>query len=415
MAEDSEYIPRGIEPFAVEAAESARITAIVGPRQAGKSTLLRRLVAELGLTAVTFDDDAVRSAAERDPYGFLQTLGPGVAIDELQRVPAMMLALKRVVDEDPRPGSYVVTGSADLRTLPGIADALPGRVDYLRLDPLAEAEFARSAGCVVDRLFAGPLVASGFAVGRPAYAEALLGGGFPEARRRSARARIRYFDGYVTSLLERDVRDVEGALSAARISDLLHLVAARSGEIFEPYAFGRELEMDGKTARAYAAALERLFILRSLPAWSTNLGARVTGRPKTHLADTGLLAFLLGADADAFLRDRSGQLAGRLLESFVVNEVLRQATWAARPVRASHYRDSRGREVDLVLERGTSVVGIEVKAATTVDRGDARHLAYLRDRLGDRFVHGFVVYTGSVALPLGDRLQAIPAAALWRD
>lgn len=399
-----------------EALESARVTALLGARQAGKTTLVRQLATRRGMAYVTLDDDAAREAALADPGGFARALGAPAAIDEIQRAPALLLAIKRVVDTEPRPGRFLVTGSANLQTLPAVADALPGRVDYLRLDPLSEREIALGSGSIVDRLFAPEMLGGGtFPGGREALVNALVGGGFPEARVRTPRARSRFFDGYVTSLVERDVEDVASLRSSGRLGDVLRLAAARSGGLGEPYALGRELGIDGKTARAHLDALERLFVVARLPAWSTNLGARVTRSPLLHVADTGLLAHLLGADAEAVLSDLTGELAGRLVEALAVSEILRQSRWATTAVRASYYRDQQQREIDLLLEAGMRVVAVEIKASQGVTRKDARHLAHVRDRLGGRFVAGYVFYTGEVVVPLGDRLSARPVTSLWLD
>jgi hypothetical protein len=410
----TELIPRLLAPIVRETMDSARVTAIVGPRQAGKTTLVRQMAAERQLTYVTLDDDTARAAAQADPYGFALALGRPAAIDELQRVPDLMLALKRVVDDDPVPGSFLVTGSSNLQTLPRIADALPGRVDYLRLDPLAEAELHGGCGSIVDRLFDPSWSSTGAtAAGRASYIEAVVGGGLPEARLRSPGARRRFFDGYVTSLIERDVPDAANLRTTDRLGDTLRIVASRSGALAEPYSLGRDLGLDGKTVRSHLDALERLFAIRLVPAWSTNLGARITRTPRAFLADAGLHAHLLGADADAVLSDLTGVLAGQLFEPLVVNEILRQASWADTPVRASFYRDDRQREIDLVLEAGRRVVAVEIKASTTTSARDARHLRFLRDRLDDRFVRGVVVYSGSAGVPLGDRLSALPVGSLW--
>jgi predicted AAA+ superfamily ATPase len=414
LADNPTFIPRLLAPLIRETMEYARITAIVGPRQSGKTTLMRRIVAERQMTYTTLDDDTARRSAQEDPYGFVLALGRPAAIDEVQRVPELMLALKRFVDDDTRSGSFLVTGSANLQTLPRIADALPGRVDYLRLDPLAEAEITGVSGSVVDRLFDPAWwPATAPAAGRETYVDAVIGGGFPEARLRPTRPRQRFFEGYITSLIERDIAAAAHLRTNDRVGNTFRLVAARSGSSAEPYALGRELGLDGKTASAHLHALERLFAIRLLPAWSTNLGARITRAPRAYMADSGLHAHAIGADRDAFLHDLTGAVTGRLVETLVLNEVLRQASWAETPIRASFYRDARQREVDLVLESGRRVVGIEIKASTTANARDARHLGFLRDRLGERFVRGVVIYSGGSAVPIGERLLALPIGTLW--
>ncbi|MFN8223379.1 MAG: ATP-binding protein [Gaiellales bacterium] len=407
-------VERLLEPVVLEAMDSARVTAIVGPRQAGKTTLVRSVAAKRGLGYVTLDDDTVRRAAADDPPGFVSLLAPPIAIDEVQRVPELMLALKRVVDDRPDPGSFLITGSSNLQTSSRIADALPGRVDYLELGPFSERELERGSGSVVDRLFAEEWAPVSVAeLGRTAIADRVVIGGFPEARLRPERARARFFDGYVRSMVEREAADASSLRTLDRLGDTFRLVVSRSGASAEPYVLGSELGLDGRTAASHVQVLEQLFAIRSLPAWSTNLGARVTRAHRLYVADSGLHAAMLGVDRDAFVRDLDGRLAGPLTETFVVNEILRQAAWAETPTRASYYRDNRQREIDMILEAGRRVVAIEIKSAASASAMDARHLAFLRDRIGDRFVRGFVLYTGEATVALGDRLVAAPIGSLW--
>jgi predicted AAA+ superfamily ATPase len=334
-------------------------------------------------------------------------------IDEIQRAPELLLAIKSRLDIDPTPGQFLLTGSANLRRIPRVADALPGRVDYLTLWPFTQGEIAGSRDGLLDHLLRGEVPnISGAPVGREAYAERLLAGGFPEAIRRAPTARRRFFDSYVGAIVERDLADVARVQDPSAMATLLRLIAARSGALARYDKLGRETGIDGKTAKAHVAALERLFLIRIRPPWHVNLGQRQVKAPKLYVADPGLLAALVGAD-ERRVRDDGG-FAGALLETFVATEIERQASWSQEPVTLWHYREGE-REVDVLIERGSGeLVGVEVKASGTVRAQDFRGLAHLREKLGSRLMAGVVLYAGERTLPFGDRLWALPLAALWQ-
>lgn len=407
------YIERGLVDTVLEAMTSARVVALLGPRQAGKSTLARRLAAgPLPAEYLTLDDEPVRSLASGDPAGFVSGLGRRTVIDEVQRAPEVLLAIKSRVDRDGTPGQFLLTGSANLRRIPTVSDALPGRVDYLALWPFTQGEIAGRPEDFLARMLAGDVPrVSGVSVGRQAHAETLLAGGFPEARLRSGAARTRFFTSYVASIVGRDVADTSRVHDPGSVGTLLRLVAARSGSLARYDALGRDAGVDGKTAKAYVDVLERLFLIRVRQPWHVNLGQRQVKAPKLYVADPGLLAAMLGADVRRLRADDG--LAGALFETFVATELERQAAWSVEPLTFWHYRDGQ-REVDVVIERPSGeVVAIEVKAGATVRARDFRGLVYLRDRLGPRLVTGAVVYAGEQTLPFGERLWALPLAALW--
>lgn len=392
----------------------ARAVALLGPRQSGKSTLARVLAAgRLPADYLTLDDDTIRSLASGDPQGFVAGLGPRTVIDEIQRAPELLLAIKSRLDIDPTPGQFLLTGSANLRRIPRVADALPGRVDYLTLWPFTQGEIAGSRDGLLDHLLRGQVPnISGAPVGREAYAERLLAGGFPEAIRRAPTARRRFFDGYVSAIVERDLADVARVQDPSAVATLLRLIAARSGALARYDKLGRETGIDGKTAKAHVAALERLFLVRIRPPWHVNLGQRQVKAPKLYVADPGLLGALVGAD-ERRVRDDGG-FAGALLETFVATEIERQASWSQEPVTLWHYREGE-REVDVLIERGSGeLVGVEVKASGTVGAQDFRGLVHLREKLGSRLMAGVVLYAGERTVPFGDRLWALPLAALWQ-
>ncbi|HEX4805256.1 MAG TPA: ATP-binding protein [Conexibacter sp.] len=408
------YVPRSLAATALEAMAQARVVALLGPRQAGKSTLARKLAAEdLAADYLTLDDEDVRSLALADPRGFVAGLGRCTAIDEIQRAPDLLLAIKARVDLDDTAGQFLVTGSANLRRIPTVGDALPGRVDYLTLWPFTQGEIARRRESFLDWLFRGAAPAVRDApVGRAAaYADLLLAGGFPEARRRSGTARRRFFEGYVDSIVERDVPDVARVHDPAAVGTLLRLVAARSASLARYDTLARDAGVDGKTARAYVEVLERLFLVRVRRPWHVNLGKRQVKAPKLYVSDPGLLAALVGADVRRIAEDDG--LAGAMFETFVATELERQAAWAEEALTFWHLRDGE-REVDVIVERPSgAIAGIEVKASATVRPHDFRGLAHLRDSVGDRLAAGVVLYAGERTLPFGDRLWAVPLQGLW--
>jgi predicted AAA+ superfamily ATPase len=407
------FIERGLADTVVDAMGESRVVALLGARQAGKSTLARMLSAErLPAAYLTLDDEPVRSLAAGDAHGFVAGLGRCTIVDEIQRAPELLLAIKSRVDRDAAPGQFLLTGSANLRRLPTVADALPGRVDYLTLWPLTQGEVRGQRESFLARMFDGEVPNIGDApVGRGEYAEMLVAGGFPEARSRTAPARRRFFDSYVTSIVERDVADTSRVHDPASVGTLLRMVAARSGSLARYDALARDTGVDGKTVKAHLAVLERLFLVRIREPWHVNIGQRQVKAPKLYVSDTGLLAALIGADQRR-VREDDG-LAGALFETFVATELERQASWSADALRFWHFRGAE-REVDVIVERPSGkLLGFEVKASATVRASDFRGLVHMRERLGERFVAGAVLYAGERTLPFSERLWALPLNALW--
>ena len=411
-------IPRGIEPELRDILSVSRAAAITGPRQAGKSTLARQLqTAGVVPNYFTLDDEATRNAARDDPDGFALSLPRPAVIDEVQRVPSLMLAVKQILDNDPAPGQFLLTGSADLLTARVVADALPGRVEYLNLWPLARSEIEGKRDSVIDALLDGtPPRVSGAPKGRAASAELVVAGGFPDALNRNPRQRARYLRSYVQATLSRDLPEIGGVRGdPAKLEQLLRLLAARTSTLVNYAALGRALALDEKTVKAHIELLAQLFLLHRLRPWSANLGARQVKTPKLLLTDTGLAAALVGVDAARYSAPDQGALAGGLFETFVVMELIKQASWSTTPVELYFYRDSDKREVDLVVESASGdVVAIEAKAAAATTASDLRGLRVLRDKLGERFKAGVVVYSGEHTLPIDDRIWAVPLSGLWK-
>jgi uncharacterized protein len=391
-----------------------RVVVVLGARQVGKSTLLEQIVAGEGdRRIVTLDDEATRRGVIEDPTGFVAEISSPVAIDEVQRAPDVLLAIKRSVDLDQRPGRYLLTGSANILTASTIADALTGRAEYLWLWPFSQAELHGVPPRLIGELFTGSPSGCGDApVGRGAYAQMLIKGGFPEALRRTPERRVAFFRSYLATVFDRDLSTVARVHDRANMRRLLEAIAAGTGSPLNLDRYSRDLGVGANTVRAHVDLLETLFLVHRLPAWHSSVLGRLAKAPKLHVLDSGLLAYLLSADEGRMRTD--DRVAGALVETFVVMELVRQASADHDPPHMFHFRDRDGREVDLVLQRRDgSVVGVEAKASATVGRDDFRGLRHLRERLGERFAFGALFYTGPDTVPFGERLAAIPLQGLW--
>lgn len=409
-----DLLARNVRPRILEALAESRAVALLGARQAGKSTLVTDIATnEHPARLISLDDEPTANAAREDPTGFVASIAGPAVIDEVQRVPSLLLAIKRRLDSDQTRGQFLLTGSASLLTLPTVADALPGRVQYVNLWPLSQGELRGARETFIDAIFDArfPPVA-GARIGRAAAANMLATGGYPELQGRSPRGRSDFFSSYIVSIVGRDLQDVANVRNVENIERLLYVIAARSGGLASFHGMATDLGVDANTVRAHTKILEDLFLAAKLGPWHTNLSSRQIKSAKLYIIDSGLLAFLIGANEQRIAED--APIAGAILESFVAMELSRQADWAEEPLRLFHYRDRQQREVDLILEHhGGDVAAIEVKAAATPTSGDFAGLRYLRDKLGARFKAGALIYLGADTLPFGDRLAAVPLSGLW--
>ena len=399
---------RAIERRVREALEDTPVVLVVGPRQVGKSTLVRSVVGDT-FDYVTLDDAGPRSAARADPTGFLEGHVRPLAIDEVQKEPDLLVAIKAAVDRNRTPGRFLLTGSTNVLALPKLSDSLAGRMEIVALHPLSQREIEGSlrSASFVAKLLEGTLPSH--QPGSLSWRERAVSGGFPEvlSRRRGDR-RSAWFESYLTSVLARDVRDVADIDGLVSMPRLLRLLATRSAGLLNSTDLARASTMPLTTVKRHLAILETIFLVRMLPAWHANLGKRLVKAPKVHIVDSGLLAHLLGLDGSPSDHD------GALLETFVVQQILAQLTEAPAMATAYHFRSHSGDEVDLVLEdaRGR-VVGIEIKATQSPTANDFRGLRAMRDGVPDRFVRGVLLYGGSETIAFGPNLHAIPLAALW--
>ncbi len=405
-------LPRHATPAIVEALGDTRVVLVNGARQCGKSTLVGQIASTRDAQWRSLDRAATRQAAQFDPTEFVAG-ADFMVIDEVQRVPELLLAIKETVDADPRPGRFLLTGSARVLSLRGLPDALPGRMETIELWPLSQGEIDEKPDGFVDAIFEhGPELRYTSDVDRPGYIDRIVRGGFPEAVARSGSRRERFLDSYVADIVNRDVILLSEIERGPEMRALIRLLAARSGQLLVPGALGNELGLPQPTVKRYLGLLEEVFLIKRVPAWSRNLRSRAVGTPKVAMVDSGIAANLLDLDAGS-LRQPVSPL-GPLLEGFVAMEIARQLTWCQQRAELYHYRTRDKVEVDIILEnRRGQVVAIDVKAASTVRGDDFRGLGHLADRLGDDLVVGIVLYTGQQTLPFGPLFRAIPISALW--
>jgi hypothetical protein len=409
-----DLIPRSVTPIVLEALQEFRAVGLVGPRQSGKSTLARELLADRWpADYLTLDDDATRAFALDDPRGFIERIERPTILDEIQRAPGLMLAVKIRLDSNNAPGQFLLTGSADLMRIRTIQDSLPGRVIYQDVWPLTQAEIERRSSTLLDQLFSGEIPAvRATQIAIDPYLDRFERGGFPGTFRRSNRARKQFFDGYIDSIVDRDIPDVSSLRTVGGPARLLRLLATRSAGLLNVASLARELQVDNKTVDHHLRLLRDFRLIRIHPPWFANLGSREIKAPKAYVADPGLLAALVGANRGAFEADRT--LLGAFLETAVCMEIVRLNAVAQSPAEIFHYRDKKQREVDIILQHGDGrLVGIEVKAASSANPIDFNALRYLRDGFGRRFVAGIVLNAGEQTVRAGDRLAAMPIASLW--
>ena len=407
--------PRFAAPQLASALTDTPVVLIHGPRQCGKTTLARLVGEPLAYTYLTFDDPAVLAVAKDDPAGFVADLPGKVVLDEVQKAPSLFSAIKLSVDRNRKPGRFLLTGSANVLLVPKLSDSLAGRMEILRLHPLSQCELAGSESHFLERLFQADFNLHTTQRLGLELAQRIVAGGFPPALVRPAPARrSAWYRDYLETLVARDVHDLSRIASMDALPRLLALAAGQTARLLNVASLAAPFGLARQTIRDYLTLLERVFLLEELPPWHNNQLSRLVKTPKLHMGDTGLACALLDRDAEALGKDRAA--LGQLLETFVLQELRRQADWGGKATRFFHYRDKDQVEVDVVAERGPlGIAGIEVKASGTVTLGDFTGLRRLREVTGSRFKAGVVLYDGETCLGFGDRLFAVPVRSLWEN
>lgn len=412
MPAEARRFARYLAPRLREALRDTPAVLIHGPRQSGKTTLARAVGEPRGYRYVSFDDEAAATAARLDPAGFVADLPARCILDEVQRVPEIFLALKLAIDHQRTSGRFILTGSANVLAVPKLSESLAGRMGMLRLHPLAQAEVDGTRPRFLDDLFRGAFRTALSERLGPELSRRIADGGYPAALLRPAAARRRaWYRDYVETQVQRDVRDLARVRSLDALPKLLALTAAQTARLVNVADLSAPFELTRQTIHEYVTLLERVFLVERLSSWHTNRLSRLVKRPKLHMGDTGVACSLLGVDATALGQDRS--LLGQMMETFVLQELKRQASWRLEPVEFFHFRDRDDFEVDIVLEGAGRVAGVEVKVGATVGETDLRGLRKLRAAAGARFAAGAVLYDGSAVIDFGDALFGVPVRRLW--
>ncbi len=412
---DIKVYPRFLRSRVEDALMDSPVVLIHGPRQCGKTTLARMVGDDSGYGYLTFDDDVQRSAARTDPVGYVADLPDRVVLDEVQRVPELFTAIKVAVDNRRKPGSFILTGSANVLLVPRLADSLAGRIEILRLHPLSRAELVGRACNFLPTLFGAGFKAGQFGqrLGN-VLAEHIVGGGYPAALARvTHHRRALWYRDYADTLIQRDIQDLARISALGALPRLLALAAGQTASLINVSELAAPFQVSRQTIREYLTLLSRIFLLDELPPWHSNQLKRLVKTPKLHIGDTGLACALMGVNPGSLWMDRP--LFGRLLESYVYQELRRLASFRDESTAFYHFRDKDQVEVDLVIESEGLVAGVEVKAASTVTTADFKGLRKLKDAAGSRFVCGVVLYDGSAVAGFGEGLYAVPVSRLWSD
>jgi uncharacterized protein len=402
---------RYADEFVQRLVEDEPAVMLEGPRGSGKSTVLREIASRFGGTVVDLDDAAVLAQIHAGSDSILRS-EKLVAIDEFQRAPEVLIAVKRIVDREGWAGRFLLAGSVSDRLLPKGSETLTGRVHRMQLLPLSAGELLGQTELWLRDVLEGNVPKTQTQFRRDDIFMLMIAGGYPGALQRPTESLMRrWHASYLSTVADRDLPSLVDIRRSGALGRLYRLLASRTATVANVSELAGQLNLTPQTTRHYIDLLERCFLIRELPSWSIGLSAREARRPKIHFTDTGLVCAAMGFDAAKLARHAVG---GQVAETFVLTELLKQAAVVDQPLSFSHFRDRTGLEVDIIMERPDgAIVAVEVKASIQVGERDTRSLRFLRDRLGDRFLCGVVLHTGPLTLNFGDRIFACPIAALW--
>ena len=414
MADNLKY-PR----FAVTKLEAALSDSpavlLHGPRQCGKTTLAQSLGKPLGFTYLTFDDNNILAAAKADPQGFVADLPERTILDEVQHAPELFRAIKSEIDRDRKPGRFLLTGSANVFLVPALGESLSGRIEIVRLHPLAQSEIEKKRSRFIEILFNEDVrIKKTERMGNQLAYRMSLGGYPPAIERTSEHRRAAWYRDYIETQIRKDIQNLAKISSFDILPRLLSYAASQTAHLLNVSELAGPFKVSRQTIRDYLTLLENIFLLDELQPWHTNRISRMVKTPKLYLNDTGIASSLLGMTSESLYEDRA--IFGQMLETFVYQELRREASWYEEDFKFYHYRTRDKREVDIVIERSASqLVGVEIKASSTVTARDFSGLRQLKAYAGSRFVKGVILYDGETSIGFGENMYAIPIRFLWES
>ena len=411
-------LKRHITKKLLEALDYMPVVLLRGARQTGKTTLAKSICSlKKKYNYLSFDHLPTLMAAKNDPISFIARLEKPVILDEIQRVPELFLPIKSDVDENRIPGRYLLTGSADPLLIPQLGDSLAGRMRLLTLWPFSQGEIMGKEETFIDQAFnqSPKLTGTALSCSREDLLSRVITGGYPAPlQMKSEQHQYEWFNDYISLVLQKDVLDLSKIENLTQMPNLLMLLASRTGALLNTEELSRSIKLSSVTLSRYLDLLRTLFLVHLLPTWSGNLGKRLVKSPKVYLNDTALQLFMLNMDLDRLVKDQN--LVCRVIENFVVLELLKQISWSNLNISMFHYRDYKHSEVDIILEGpGGNLVAIEVKSSQTISNDDFKNLKRLQKSAGKKFIQGILFYTGTTHLPWGEKLTASPITSLWMD
>jgi len=408
---DNPLFDRFSEIILQEALLDTPVVLIHGARQCGKTTLAQSTGGQLDYHYISFDNDNQLQAAKTDPVGFVHSLPDKTILDEIQRVPELFTSIKASVDQNRQPGRFILTGSANVLLLPKLADSLAGRMEIIHLRPLACCEIAGVKPTFFAQLFNASfhteIKQNSYRRLGETLANNICQGGYPAAiARTTAKRQIAWYRDYISTIIQRDIQDIASIKNLDILPKLLALAASQTAQLFNAADLAAPFSISRPTIRDYLSLLEQIFLIEQLQPWHSNRLSRLIKTPKMHLTDTGIVCSLLGVNSKTLWQDKT--LLGQLLETFVYQELRKQADWHEQELQFYHFRNKDKVEVDIIIQQGQQLAGIEVKASATVTPNDFKGLRKLKEICGEKFAAGVVFYDGDSILPFGERLFAVP-------